>query len=114
MVLSVVEFGSKEAGKYVSEPKTTYLAVTRISSAYLRDLKIEVGKFDFGAKCDLFSSSHNLLFFLRGPENKETCYKMLIVGNSDSASINLTFPERISRLPLPRCFFKRSTVEHTL
>lgn len=73
LVLSMVEFGSSKAGKFISEPKMTSLAVTRISSAYLWDLKVEVGKSDFGAKCDLFSSSHNLLFLPWGAEKKEKC-----------------------------------------
>lgn len=59
---------------YVRAKNMTSLAVTRISSSHLGDYKVEVGKFHFGAKCDLFSSSHNLLHILQGPENKETYY----------------------------------------
>lgn len=88
MVLSMVGFGSSKAGKYISEPKTTSLAVTRISSAHLWDLKLEVGKSDFGAKCDLFSSSHNLLFLPWRPENKETRYEMLKMGNSEVQALS--------------------------
>lgn len=88
MVFSVVGFGSRKAGKFISEPKMTSLAVTRISSAHLWDLKVEVGKFDFRAKCDLFSSSNNLLFSPWGPENKETRYEMLIMGDSEVQALS--------------------------
>jgi len=87
-VLSMVGFGSCEAGKCISEPKMTSLAVTRISSAHLWDLKLEVGKSDFGAKCDLFSSSHNLLLLPWGPENKGTRYEMLIMGGSEVQALS--------------------------
>lgn len=75
MVLSMVGFGSSKAGKFIPEPKMTSLAVTRISSAHLWDLKLEVGKSDFEAKCDLFSSSHNLLFLPWGSEIKKLAMK---------------------------------------
>lgn len=98
MVLSMVGFGSSKAGKFILEPKLTSLAVTRISSAHRWDLKLEVGKSDFGAKCDLFSSSHNLLFLPRGPENKETRYEMLIMGGSEVQALS-SLSQGISSLP---------------
>lgn len=88
MVLSMVGFGSSEAGKFISEPKMTSLAVTRISSTHLWDLKPEVGKSDFGAKCDLLSLSHNLLFLPWGCENKGTCCEMLIMGDSEVQALS--------------------------
>lgn len=88
MVLSMVGFGSSEAGKFILEPKMTSLAVTRISSTHLWDLKPEVGKSDFGAKCDLLSLSHNLLFLPWGCENKGTCCEMLIMGDSEVQALS--------------------------
>ena len=73
---------------YVRAKNMTCLAVTRISSSHLGDQKVEVGKFHFGAKCDLFSSSHNLLHIPQGPENKETHCEMLIMGHSEGQALS--------------------------
>lgn len=100
----MVEFGSSEAGKFISEPKMTSLAVTRISSAHLWDLKVEVGKSDFGAKCDLFSSSHNLLFLPWGAETEAALSEMLIMGSSEVQALSSPSQRAFLHFHLSTCF----------